>query len=190
MEVNMNKLTAILIFLLLGFAAFADGAIASLVEGNVFYISGPRWIKINQGDIIPEGSRVFSGNNSRIILDIAGDSVEVAALTDFTVVSSRANDDASVLFVRAGSLLAKVEKARDTDNEVRFQIQSPVATASVRGTTFAFNGIELVVEEGDVQLKNILGQRHSVRGGQKSRAFGNENISSVEVYLRRSTSIE
>jgi hypothetical protein len=177
-------------FLLLAASIFAGGAEVLEINGVGYFYADSQWNQIEAGSIIPSGARIFNSSYSVLRLDVAGDIVEVAPLTDFQLMSARDEGEASVLYVRSGGLRAQVVSARSGEEGIRFQIQSPVATASVRGTVFTFNGSELVVEEGDVQLENILGQKHSVREDQKSRAYGNENIASVERYFRRNTSVD
>ncbi len=183
---------AALLFILLGFTSslFAGEALVQEVRGLAFFRDGESWSRITPGDVIAPGTRVFNSSGGSLVLEVNGDKVEVDPLSDFDLVSARNQQDASVMYVRSGGMRAQVVSSRAGEGGVRFQIQSPVATASVRGTVFRFNGVELEVEEGDVQLQNILGQRHSVRADQKSRAFGLENISSVERYLERNTTVE
>ena len=80
-----------------------------------------------------------------------------------------------------GKVDARVRSADDRRSD--FSVTSPVSTASVRGTDFVYDGISLQVTEGDVEIENLIGQTHSVRAGQESRAYANETIVSVETYL-------
>ena len=80
-----------------------------------------------------------------------------------------------------GKVNARVRSADDRRSD--FRVVSPVSTASVRGTDFVYDGISLQVTEGDVAIENLIGQTHSVRAGQESRAYAHEPIVSVETYL-------
>jgi ferric-dicitrate binding protein FerR (iron transport regulator) len=53
---------------------------------------------------------------------------------------------------------------------MEFTVRSPVATASVRGTSFEFNGIQLRVDEGRVHLRGGNQSGSYVGAGHQARA--------------------
>jgi hypothetical protein len=51
---------------------------------------------------------------------------------------------------------------------IDFKVRSPTATASVRGTSFEFDGVNLIVDRGSVQLRTPTMQFRYVSAGQYS----------------------
>lgn len=148
------------------------------------------WIPLNvERDLIP-GTRVFNPSPRSIQVTLGGDTVSIGPFTEVTISSVRTNQSPTVLQVPSGSIRAQVRTASPQERGVRFQIQSPVATASVRGTEFQFGWTNLRVASGDVEIQNLLGQSHSVRENQQSKALAQEPIQSVEVSLRKNTRID
>ncbi|AHC15863.1 FecR domain-containing protein [Salinispira pacifica] len=178
--------------LLLAAAALSANSVGILeMEGRVYHAAeNGSWQLLTADSSVESGTRIFASQGASLSLDINGDQVDVRSLSDFDIVDDGTDGGSTSLYVRSGGLRSRVKKADTEDMGIRYEIQSPVATASVRGTVFTFNGSNLVVEEGDVELKNLLGQTHSVRANQRSRAYGTEGIRSVEVYLRQNTSVE
>jgi hypothetical protein len=158
------------------------------IRGDVYVRSSSGiWRTVAAGDTIYADERIVTGSNARVLLSIGPDTVRLSGYTNVKLESIRGSESEETrVEIAAGSLRAKVRTAGPERNRDRFTVQSPLATASVRGTDFDFNGVELMVYEGDVSLLNGLGQHHSVRAGQESRAFGLTRITSVEEVLKES----
>lgn len=194
---NRNRITYIIISGLLIFllpvvslaAQSGDGgrAVVREVSGTVFIKnSAGSWRAAAEGGLISADEWIITGSRSILVLQIGRDEVVVEGYTKIQLKAVRGDNaaEATRVNISSGSLRARVKTAGGARNRERFTVQSPLATASVRGTDFVFNGTELVVYEGDVQLRNVLGQKHSVRAGQESRAYGLERITSVEEVLK------
>lgn len=148
------------------------------------------WLPIASDQQLLPGTRLFNPSPRVTQLNLEGDLLTLGPFTEITIGSIRSINTPTLLEVPSGSIRAQVRTSSPQERGVRFQIQSPVATASVRGTEFQFGWSMLEVTSGDVEVKNLLGQVHSVRANQLSQALVQEPIQSVEISLRRNTRID
>lgn len=158
------------------------------IQGNAQYrVGSSQWVGMERGMELPVNAEIVTSARSRVILDIAGNDVTVGSLTRLLIdeLTVQEREVTTRLDLPYGRLSASVRSSRNRGND--FSIESPIATAAVRGTEFDFSGYELDVAHGDVELANTIGQTHSVREGQLSRSFGVEGIQSVELTLQEET---
>lgn len=174
---------ALLVFLALPAFGAVEARIIS-VDGTV-RVSTARgsWQQAEAGAVLGTGDVVATGFRGRAVIEIGRSQVNVSPLSQVSIaeLAERNDVDEARLSMPFGKVDARVRSAdnRRTD----FRVISPVSTASVRGTDFIYDGISLQVSEGDVAIENLIGQTHSVRAGQESRAYAHEPIVSVETYL-------
>lgn len=119
---------------------------------KVKYSGDTRWSRLEIGDILPPNATVSTGFNSQIVLDLGNATLDVLPLTRMTVSQITETQDsiATSLFLQGGTIKADVTKVEGKVND--FHIKSPVATASVRGTSFIFSGNKLTVLRGVVDF--------------------------------------
>lgn len=141
------------------------------------------WERAEEGMVLAAGDLVATGFRGRAVITIGRSEVDVSPLSQLSIaeLAEREDVDTAQLSMPFGKVDARVRSADDRRSD--FSVTSPVSTASVRGTDFVYDGISLQVTEGDVEIENLIGQTHSVRAGQESRAYANETIVSVETYL-------
>lgn len=146
------KKSYFLIALLIISAALSASATVKNFQGKVKVKLTPTssWSRIKIGDSLPANTLVSTGFNSTLILELNNSTLEVLPLTRMTVSEvAESNDRISTeLFLQGGKIKADVKRAEGLTND--FTIKSPVATASVRGTSFEFTGNTLTVLEGVV----------------------------------------
>ena len=138
------------------------------------------WTTVRDDDVIAVGATVISGIDGYATFEIGSAVVELAPLSR-VVIGERTNEgdrERTRLNLSFGTLSSRVR--RSSNRGVDFRVATPLSTAAVRGTEFTFDGYELAVHEGDVAFTNRIGQHHSVREGQLSRAWGFAPIESVE----------
>jgi hypothetical protein len=168
------KRTIIGLVLLLGAGAlFAQegGAVIREINGTVeFKAPGAAdWSPAQQGQRITQDTVISTGFKSSALITIGNSTLSVQPLTRLSLAELvRAGDGEKVdINLRAGRVRANVRPpAGGTTN---FTVRSPSATASVRGTTFEFDGIQLSVDEGRVHVTGgdrsgtYVGAGHQVR---------------------------
>lgn len=176
--------------LLVGSAAFAQvRATVESVSGKVeIRAEGGSWQAASAGERIARGSTISTGFNSRAELRLADSILEVEPLTRMTLEDLVETSDSvsTDVFVRVGRTRANVQSAEGVRSD--FRMRSPITTASVRGTQFAFDTKTTAVTEGTVTVANFLGRSTSVGQGGSAvvQEFG--SIEDVrETFLGNST---
>ncbi len=106
------------------------------VKGNVkIKKEGGAWAPAKKGASIAKGSLISTGFKSEMTVKIDGSVIVVKALTRLKIedISEKNEAVSSEVFVNVGSISANVKPA--STKKVKFKVKTPVATASVRGTS-------------------------------------------------------
>lgn len=166
------KRTVLGLALLLGAAAlFAQEAVIRETSGTV-EIKAPgaaAWIPAVRGQAIGRNAVISTGFKSSALIAIGNSTLTVRPLTRLSLEElTRAETGEKVdLNLRAGRVRVNVKAPEG--GRTSFTIRSPVATASVRGTAFDFNGIQLRVDEGRVHFTGGNGSGTYVGAGHLAR---------------------
>jgi hypothetical protein len=110
------------------------------------------WRPAVPGEALAAASLISTGFKSTALVAVGSSLVTVRPLTRLSLeeIARNQNGERAVLNLRAGRVRAEV---RPSGGEtVDFSIRSPIATASVRGTAFEFDGTGVEVDEGRVYL--------------------------------------
>jgi hypothetical protein len=94
--------------------------------------------------------------------------ITVRPLTRLTleeIAGTQGAEEAGV-YLQAGRVRAEV--TRPSGGTIDFSVRSPSVTASVRGTVFEFDTVNLSVGEGRVQYAGTTGSLAAVRAGERS----------------------
>ncbi len=152
-ETNMKKvlLTVALISVMLPLVCFT-GTVTE-VTGKVEIETDGGWKPLQKGDVVDTGKIISTGFRSTARIQVAGSSVVVNQLSRLSLEQLTETNDAheSEVFLDLGSISADVKTAQN--KRVGFVVNTPVATASVRGTTFNMGVDSLSVTSGLVGLK-------------------------------------
>lgn len=160
----MKKLIVVLSLLSTLFAtSFAQGMTATVltVVGKVERQSGDSWIPLSVGDKLTTGSLVSTGFKSSATIKFDGSVLELAPLSRLTLsqlAEQEGSRDSSV-YLDAGKINANI---KSSDNKrVNFRVNTPVATASVRGTAGeidVFGSVKSTESVWSVQAVNSKGE--------------------------------
>ena len=138
-RVNKSILAFMLAALTMGGANALDAKVIS-VSGKVeVQQSGSStWKALKAGDKLSKGSVVSTGFKSSAKIQIDDSTVSLEPLTRMTIeqLASNSTKDEAKLYLNSGKVSADVKKT--SGKKVDFKVTSPVATASVRGTSFSF----------------------------------------------------
>lgn len=110
------------------------------------------WTAASEGMTIGTQTTISTGFDSSVTVAMDKNTVFVQPLTRMTV-DKLVEDKGTVstnCYLRVGSVKASVKSAEGVKQN--FKVQSPYSTASVRGTGFDFDGLNLEVLEGLVAL--------------------------------------
>jgi hypothetical protein len=167
-------ITAILVLLTAALPLFAqNSASVERVRGKVeMQLPGRPWQAVAAGDQLPLGATISTGFRSEALLQIGSATLEVKALTRMRLdeLVEREGLVETELFLRVGRVRAEVRPREGLQQE--FRLKSPVSTAAVRGTSFDFDGVNLQVLTGLVNLANNYGQSGQVGAGEGSSTDG------------------
>jgi hypothetical protein len=172
---------ALALFSSLAVAVQAATVTATVMEsaGKVEYqLPGKGWKPAKVGDTLPKGTIVSTGFKSTVLLKVGPSTVTVKPITRLSLeeILQSESGTQTQLFLLAGRVKAEVTPQKGS--AVEFQVKSPTATASVRGTGFEFDGTNLLVEHGSVQLRAPHGMTRYVRNGEFSYVATNGSVTS------------
>lgn len=166
------KALAIVLLLVGGMVIGAQEARFVELNGKVEKRTGSSgdWQAAAAGDLIEKDAVISTGIKSSAVISIGSSSVTVNALTMLTLEELFQKDGTEevALYLRTGRVKADVTPPTGMKSE--FTVRSPTTTASVRGTSFSFNGHRLNVHSGKVALANNSGQKVYVSTKQHSYA--------------------
>jgi ferric-dicitrate binding protein FerR (iron transport regulator) len=153
-----------------------NGAVIQELSGTVeLKAAGTvNWVPAKRGDTLLEDTTISTGFRSSALLAIGNSAVLVRPITRLTLreLVRLRGEERIKLELQTGKLRAEVNPP--SGGSTTFTVQSPKATASVRGTVFEFDTINLLVEEGSVRLLGEGGGRTVlVQRGQSGRVDEN-----------------
>jgi len=127
-----------------------------------------RWMPLAPRAELREGVRISTGINSNVTLNVSGNTVVVGPLSMMKIYQNQVVDGAQQTRVgmRRGDLAADVTRGQQV--RTIFEVSTPVATSSVRGTekriTTGPSGTLVRVSEGTVRVDSRNGQARTLRG--------------------------
>jgi hypothetical protein len=131
------------------------------------------WRPGKNGDRILSNTVISTGFKSTAVLVIGNSTIVIRSLTRLSLEEMLKQDKTEQvsLNLRIGRLRANI--APPSVGSIDFKVRSPIATASVRGTAFDFDMLNLEVNEGMVSFVPARGAASShpvlVRAGESSR---------------------
>jgi hypothetical protein len=115
------------------------------------------FVKAKQGDAVAEDTIVSTGFKSIAVIEVGNSTIAVKALTRLTLSEIRSAQDIETLNLRLQTGRVKVDVKPPAGAKANCTVQSPMATASVRGTSFEFDTCNLKVNEGSVAFRGNRG---------------------------------
>lgn len=192
----MKRAVAFVLILLCAVYLSGQAAPAGQVRGVLTQLSGTveikapgaaAWTKAAAGAVLEPNTGISTGFRSTAVIEIGGSTITVRPLTRLTLeeLTRKENTQEVQVYLAAGRVQANVTPPAGMRTDLT--VRGPSATASVRGTDFYFNTVDLVVDKGLVafvggDMSSILvsrGQSSSVdeNGGAGLPALTeNENL--------------
>jgi len=135
------------------------------------------------GDTVARDTVVSTGFKSTAIIAIGSSTITVRPLTRLSLAEIQSASGSESLNVNLQAGRVRVEVKPPAGTKATTTIQSPGATASVRGTTFEFDTVNLSVVEGKVAFEtSSSGVATMVQGGESSFVGADgQPVSPVEV---------
>ena len=178
----MKKLVVVFAFLAVGFCVYATSGEVLAIKGKVEIQKGGQWTVAQKGDMLDSGTLVSTGFKSELTLKVDGSTIVVQALTRLRLdeIVKKGDVLSSKVYLDMGSIKANV-KAAET-KKVSFTVRTPVATASVRGTSgeISYNGM-LNGETGVWDYLNASGDLVRVFAGDTVSIDNFGNITPAQI---------
>jgi hypothetical protein len=148
------------------------------------------WSAAQRGARIYKDTAISTGFKSTALIVVGNSTILVRALSRMTLAdlqSSQGNEEV-LLDLQAGRIRTEVRPP--VGNRTSFVVRGPTATASVRGTSFDFDGVNLSVDEGSVHVTGgdglgvYVGAGHgSISDPQTGRTTGPADLFWAELTL-------
>lgn len=162
----------ILICFSLATFAFANNGKAEVISftGKAEYQSDLGWVPLNVGDLLDPGTIISTGFKSTAVLKIGESRFTVAPLSRITISKLQESDSTTETEMNLSAGKLKIDVKASPGKTAAFTVKSPVATASIRGTSgdFYYSGI-LVAETGVWLYESDTGKAYSITAGQEVR---------------------
>ncbi len=146
-------------------------ATVSKITGKAQIQKGEDWVPLSIGDLISLGDTVSTGFRSELQVKIGTSIVTLKALSRLTLreLTHSGTDLQTDVYLRVGKVEAQVNKSESVKTQT-FKISSPVATASVRGTSLGSDGYTFEGIEGHYTVTDSNGNTTTVSAGESARA--------------------
>ena len=114
------------------------------------------WEKAAQGQTLMQNTIISTGFKSSALINVGNSIINVRPLTrlSLTELSQRSGTETINANLQAGRV--RVDVKAPVGSRASFNVQSPVATASIRGTVFEMSTYELRVIEGTVEYTSVF----------------------------------
>ncbi len=168
MKLNFKTFFIVALLCIIAVPAFSlDGTVVS-VSGKVELQTPSGWTSLKAGDTVSSGLVISTGFRSQAVIQVAGSNIIVSQLSRLTLEQLSETNDAheTEVSLDLGSIRADVKRAQN--KRVGFVVNTPVATASVRGTELEVALNSLRVLQGIVDYEGAKGNRVSVSAGNSS----------------------
>ncbi|MDR2702201.1 MAG: FecR family protein [Spirochaetaceae bacterium] len=117
----------------------------------------PSFIRAKAGDAVAADTVISTGFKSTAIIELGNSTIAVRPLTRLSLAEIQSVSDTETVRVNLQTGRIRVDVKPTTGTRANFTVQSPSATASVRGTSFEFDTCSLKVNEGRVVFKGNRG---------------------------------
>ena len=181
-EDTMKKIAYVCVVFLVSAAytaAYAEMSVVS-VKGDFAGMIDGKWKPLAAGTKIAEGTKVSTGTKSSAVIKIDDHVVTIGPVSSVKLYKNYSSESASATSVglQYGSVRAKVKKTATV--KTRFNITTPVATSSVRGTEEnvyfgSVSGMKIEVLEGSIGAFNRDGVSSRVSGRKSFQLASNSS---------------
>jgi len=134
------------------------------------------WTPARAGVEIQKSTIVSTGFRSTAILTIGNSTLTVHPLTRLSLEELINQNQTETVDLKLNTGRVRVEVAPPSGGRTSFNVQSPSATASVRGTSFTMDPNSIQVQTGAVGYSSYDGSAVTVSAGNESYVDANGNV--------------
>jgi len=155
-----------------------SGAVIKELTGTVeLKTSGSaNWTPARAGAAIQKSTIISTGFRSTAILTIGNSTLTVHPLTRLSLEEIENQNQTETVNLKLSAGKVRAEVAPPSGGRTNFNVQSPSATASVRGTSFTMDSNSLQVQTGAVGYSSTNGSAVTVSSGCESYVDSNGNV--------------
>ena len=189
----MKKIIFTAIFItLVVYGAFCQNGVIRELTGEVeLKRSGSSaFVPASAGDAVSSNTVVSTGFRSTAIIAIGSSVISVRPLTRLTLAEIQSIENTENVNVNLQSGRVRVEVKPPAGTKTNLNVQSPSATASVRGTIFEMDTQNLKGIEGKVMLSGASGASVMVTGGNTSSTNIDGTVSNPVVNAEQSVHVQ
>ena len=161
----------IIIILISTVSAFAQQAVITEMTGTVEVKNADAsvWTAARTGMEIDKNTALSTGFRSSVVIKIGKSVITVKSLTCLSIeeIVSLQENERIIFTMQTGRIRTQVNPP--TGIKTDFTVRSPSVNASVRGTEFEFDTINLAVIDGEIWYESPPGSTAAVRYGETSR---------------------
>lgn len=189
----MKKSVTAIIFMALQLACAGlvfgqNGAIKELTGTVELKRAGQtEFVPAKVGDAVAKDTVVSTGFKSIALITVGSTVITVRPLTRLTLGEISASADSETLNVSLQTGRVRVDVKPPAGTRASMTVQGPVATASVRGTSFELDTMNLSVQEGTVAYKGKKGAVMLVSAG--SASLVSEDNKAVDPMVKATTEL-
>ncbi|MDR0502531.1 MAG: FecR family protein [Treponema sp.] len=126
------------------------------------------FVKASAGDAVNRDTVVSTGFKSTAVITVGSSTITVRPLTRLSLAEIQSSTDTENVNVSLQTGRVKVDVKPPAGTKANITVQSPNATASVRGTSFEFDTVNINVTEGTVVFGGSFGIPAMVQAGESS----------------------
>jgi len=167
----MRKTALVFFLMLFGLSVFAQNGVIRQLSGTVeLKTSGASsYVPAKAGDELSQDTVISTGFKSSALVELGSALITVRPLTRLTLTEIQATAGAETLNVNLQAGRVRVDVNPPAGTKTTMAVTSPIATASVRGTSFDFDTRNLSVNHGTVSFHGNRGKPMLVSGGSTSQ---------------------
>ena len=184
-----RKLFVLLFLFTIGMCLFAQSGTIRELSGTVElkHANSSNFVAAKIGDRVNQDTVVSTGFRSTALVEIGSAAITVLPMTRLTLTEIQASSGVESLNVNLQAGRVRVDVNPPAGTRASMTVSAPSATASVRGTSFSFDGKNVSVGEGTVSLQGNRGLGVPVGAGFVS-AVSRDGKASDSVYTAASSS--
>ena len=181
----MKRNTLVVLILLCAAQIFAQNGVIKELSGTVELKHAGRadFVPAKSGDTVAKDTIISTGFKSNALISVGNTTLAVRPLTRLSLAEISAAAGTETLNVSLQTGRVRVDVNPPAGTKALMTVSSPMATASVRGTSFEFDTQSLNVLTGTVAFQGNQGGAMMVRAGSASEVRDNGSTADpIETY--------
>jgi hypothetical protein len=180
-DLFMKKNCLLIVMLCVGVSLFAQSGVIRELTGDVSLkaAGSSSFTPASIGDAVDANTIVSTGFKSSALITIGSSTLAVRPLTRLSLSELQSTSGTETVNVNLQVGRVKVDVRPPAGTRANFTVRGPTATASVRGTSFEFDTVNLSVSDGIVAFQGSSGAAVPVPAGASSDVASADGKASI-----------